>query len=94
MKYLSLGEEIDYEGGVGCLTNSKNDETLITLIDAAGPNIQIQAGGGISGHPLGVRAGAKAMVQAVDAALRDISAKEYSKDHRELKIALEKWCGE
>lgn len=64
------------------------------LIDAAGPNIQIQAGGGISGHPLGVRAGAKAMVQAVDAALREISAEEYSKYHKELRIALEKWCGE
>lgn len=61
------------------------------LIERAGPDIQIQAGGGVSGHPGGVRAGAKAMVQAVEAAVKGIPARDHAKDHQELAQALEKW---
>jgi ribulose 1,5-bisphosphate carboxylase large subunit-like protein len=35
-----------------------------------------------------------AMVQAVEAALGGIDAKEYAKDHEELNQALEKWSRE
>jgi ribulose-bisphosphate carboxylase large chain len=61
------------------------------LIERAGADIQIQAGGGVSGHPGGVQAGAKAMVQAAEAAVQGIPAREYAKDHQELSQALEKW---
>jgi len=61
------------------------------LINHFGRDIIIQAGGGIHGHPKGTIAGAKAMRQAVDATLKNISLKEYSKTHRELKEALDKW---
>jgi len=61
------------------------------IIKFMGNNIVLQAGGGISGHPDGVIAGAKAMRQAVDATLKKISLKEYAKTHEELKKALEKW---
>ena len=61
------------------------------LVKIAGKDIQIQAGGGVSGHPRGVRGGAMAMVQAVDAASAGIPAKKYAKDHEELRMALEKW---
>lgn len=44
---------------------------------AAGTNIQIQAGGGVAGHPRGVRCGAMAMCQAIDAAYDGISLEEY-----------------
>jgi len=62
-----------------------------SLIAAAGKNIQIQAGGGVAGHPEGVRAGAMAMCQAVDAACSGIEINEYAKDHRELREALAQW---
>ncbi len=58
-------------------------------IEKLGNDIVIQAGGGIHGHPQGTRAGATAMRQAVDAALRNISQEEYSNTHNELKTALE-----
>jgi ribulose-bisphosphate carboxylase large chain len=61
------------------------------LIKAAGPDIQIQAGGGVSGHPGGVRAGALAMVQATEAAVKGVALKQYAKTHKELKQALDKW---
>ncbi len=61
------------------------------LIEMSGTDVQIQAGGGVSGHPDGVKAGAKALVQAVDAAFEGIDITEYAEDHEELKKALEKW---
>ena len=56
-----------------------------------GDNVQIQAGGGVAGHPGGVRAGAAAMCQAVDATSEGISLEEYAKTHRELREALDRW---
>ncbi|MEA3229833.1 MAG: type III ribulose-bisphosphate carboxylase [archaeon] len=56
-----------------------------------GKDIVMQYGGGCHGHPSGTRAGAMAIRQSVDAAMKGVSAKEYAKEHRELKSALEKW---
>lgn len=49
------------------------------LIKIAGPDIIIQAGGGIHGHPLGSKAGARAMRQAIEAVLQGKEIKEYAK---------------
>lgn len=61
------------------------------LIEMSGMDVQIQAGGGVSGHPDGVRAGAKALKQAVDAAYQGESLTDYAEKHEELNKALEKW---
>jgi ribulose-bisphosphate carboxylase large chain len=63
------------------------------IIKFMGNDVVIQAGGGIHGHPDGTIKGAIAMRQAVDATLKGISLKQYSKDHEELRKALEKWNG-
>ena len=63
------------------------------IIHFMGKDVVIQAGGGIHGHPDGTIAGAKAMRQAVDATIKKISLKQYSKTHEELKKALDKWQG-
>lgn len=60
-------------------------------IKQLGTDLVIQAGGGVHGHPNGTRAGAKAMVQAVEAAYRNISVEDYAKTHPELASALQKW---
>lgn len=60
-------------------------------IRAGGKDVVIQAGGGIHGHPLGTRAGARAMLQAVEALMHGIPIREYAKEHRELRLALDKW---
>jgi ribulose-bisphosphate carboxylase large chain len=54
-------------------------------------DIVLQIGGGTQGHPLGIEAGAKAVIQAIDAYKEGINLNEYSKNHNELKVALEKW---
>jgi ribulose-bisphosphate carboxylase large chain len=59
------------------------------LIKYLGKNIIMQFGGGIHGHPRGTEEGARAARQAVDAAMKNISLTEYSKEHKELREALE-----
>jgi len=61
------------------------------LMEFFGKDFVIQAGGGIHGHKNGTAAGATAMRQAVDAALKGITLGEYAKTHRELEIALQIW---
>lgn len=64
---------------------------LPMVIEALGPNIVLQLGGGTLGHPDGPAAGAKAVRQAIDAIMQGISLDEYAKTHKELARALEKW---
>ena len=61
------------------------------LIRLLGKDIVIQAGGGIHAHPFGTKAGARAMRQAVDAAIKGTPLSKYAQDHVELAKALEKW---
>ncbi|MFP4169822.1 MAG: RuBisCO large subunit C-terminal-like domain-containing protein [Methanomassiliicoccales archaeon] len=61
------------------------------LVRIAGKDIQVQAGGGVAGHPEGVRAGAMALSQAVDAASLGVPLEEYASDHPELEKALHRW---
>lgn len=61
------------------------------LMEFFGKDFVIQAGGGIHGHKDGTAAGAKAMRQAVEATLKEITLKEFAKKHKELKAALETW---
>lgn len=56
-----------------------------------GTDLVVQAGGGVHGHPNGTRAGAKAMIQAAEAAFKNIPLDKYAKDHPELALALDKW---
>ncbi len=60
-------------------------------LDGYGKDCIVQAGGGVHGHPDGTTAGAKAMVQAVEAWLEQIPLQEYAKDHKELETALKFW---
>jgi ribulose-bisphosphate carboxylase large chain len=61
------------------------------MLKTMGNNIVIQAGGGIHGHPNGTIAGAKAMRQAIDAAIKSIPLKKYAEKYIELNQALKKW---
>jgi len=61
------------------------------LVKHLGKDIVLQFGGGIHGHPKGTLRGAIAARQALEATLKKIPLKTYSKDHIELKEALEYW---
>lgn len=61
------------------------------LIDILGTDICVQVGGGIHGHPDGTGAGARALRQAIDAALEGVSLSDHARDHPELETALAKW---
>ncbi|MBI4010274.1 MAG: type III ribulose-bisphosphate carboxylase [Candidatus Aenigmarchaeota archaeon] len=61
------------------------------IMEILGNDCVLLVSGGIHGHPKGTRQGAKAAMQAIEAAMNRISLSEYSKSHKELKLALEKW---
>lgn len=65
--------------------------TLPEVIKHMGVDLVIQVGGGVLGHPDGPYAGARAVRQAIEAALKGIPLEEYAEQHKELKRALEKW---
>jgi ribulose-bisphosphate carboxylase large chain len=56
-----------------------------------GSEFVLLVSGGIHGHPKGTRAGAKATMQALDAAMEGISLEEKAKKNPELALALKKW---
>ena len=64
---------------------------LPPLIKWLSKDIIIQVGGGVHGHPMGTRAGAKAVRDAVQASVDGESLQEAAKKSNELKVALEKW---
>jgi ribulose-bisphosphate carboxylase large chain len=61
------------------------------LVKHLGKDLVLQFGGGIHGHPKGTLRGAIAARQALEATLKKIPLKKYSKDHIELKEALDFW---
>ncbi len=61
------------------------------LMKEYGPDMVIPAGGGMLGHPMGYRAGARAWQQSIEATMQDIPLQEAAKDKKELRAALEKW---
>ncbi len=65
-----------------------NPGHVAALLEIFGPDVVIQAGGGIHGHPRGTRAGAAAMRQAVEAAMRNAPPEEWGEELRE---AVERW---
>lgn len=65
---------------------------LPELFDIYGTmDIVVQVGGGTQGHPMGIEAGARAVMQAIEAYKEGTSLDEYAKTHEELRVALGKW---
>jgi len=69
----------------------------ITPLNAAaicrdlGPDTILGVGGAIQGHPDGAAAGAKAMLRAVEAAVRGVALEEAATQCPELRKAMETW---
>ncbi|MBI4999172.1 ribulose-bisphosphate carboxylase large subunit [Candidatus Gottesmanbacteria bacterium] len=61
------------------------------LVKILGKEVLLNFGGGIHGHPNGPRAGAVAVMSAVEATQKGIPLLEYGKTNEELAIALEHW---
>jgi ribulose-bisphosphate carboxylase large chain len=56
-----------------------------------GNDCTILVSGGIHGHPEGTRAGAKAVMQAIEATMEGIDLSDYAGKNKELQQALLKW---
>ncbi|MCL7451675.1 MAG: RuBisCO large subunit C-terminal-like domain-containing protein [Anaerolineae bacterium] len=61
------------------------------IIADIGPDVMLAVGGAIQGHPGGAAAGARAMRQAIDAAVAGLPLAEMAQQHPELQQALEVW---
>ncbi|HQN76520.1 MAG TPA: RuBisCO large subunit C-terminal-like domain-containing protein [Methanomassiliicoccales archaeon] len=88
---MCLTKELPYKRVMPVASGGVHPGMIKKLVEIAGTELQIQAGGGVSGHPGGVRGGARAMVQAVDAAAANVPLDVYAKDHAELAAAIKKW---
>ncbi|MBP7086725.1 MAG: ribulose 1,5-bisphosphate carboxylase large subunit [Methanomassiliicoccales archaeon] len=88
---MCLTNELPYKRMMPVASGGVHPGMIKKFVEIAGTELQIQAGGGVSGHPGGVRGGARAMVQAVDAAAADIPLDVYARDHAELAAAIKKW---
>lgn len=86
-----VGPELPYKPVMPVASGGMHPALIEPLVKITGPDVQIQAGGGVAGHPGGVRGGARAMAQAVDAAYEGIAFSEYAKTHPELREAIVKW---
>lgn len=86
-----LGDDVPFKTVMPVCSGGVYPGIVGPIVQKAGFNVQIQAGGGVAGHPRGVKAGAMGMSQAVDAAFEGIPVREYAKTHRELEEAIEKW---
>ncbi|WP_425456988.1 2,3-diketo-5-methylthiopentyl-1-phosphate enolase [Cohnella terricola] len=56
-----------------------------------GPDVVVNAGGGVHGHPGGAAAGGRAFRQAVDAIKLGQTLEQYAEKHEELRVAIERW---
>jgi len=61
------------------------------LVDDLGRDFALGAGGAVHGHPMGAAAGARAIRQAIDAAIGQQSLAEARSNHPELEAALMTW---
>lgn len=61
------------------------------LLSDFGPDVVVNAGGGIHGHPGGAAAGGRAFRAAMDAAVAGVPLAEAAGQSPELRAALEKW---
>ncbi|MFC5403758.1 2,3-diketo-5-methylthiopentyl-1-phosphate enolase [Cohnella soli] len=65
---------------------------LVPLImNDFGPEVVVNAGGGVHGHPGGPAAGGQAFRQAVDAVISGQSLEHYAQSHEPLRQAIELW---
>lgn len=56
-----------------------------------GTDIILAPGGAIQGHPMGATSGARAFRQMIDANMEGRSIEEATKEHEELRVAIENW---
>ncbi len=61
------------------------------LYEDMNKDFMVGAGGAVHGHPMGPAAGARALRQAIDAAIEGVPVEEAAEEHPELEAALELW---
>ncbi len=87
----ALIEDIGIKPALAVASGGLHPGGIESLLKISGPDIVVQLGGGIHGHPEGTTKGAMAARQAVDAFVEGTSLEDYANEHKELKAALDKW---
>jgi 2,3-diketo-5-methylthiopentyl-1-phosphate enolase len=65
--------------------------TVWAEIEECGKDSIIGAGSGIHSHPMGARAGARAIRLAIDAVMEGRTPEEAATEHKEIAVAFQKW---
>ncbi|MEM2294411.1 MAG: RuBisCO large subunit C-terminal-like domain-containing protein [Nitrososphaerota archaeon] len=61
------------------------------IVESYGRDVLIGAGGAVHAHPMGSRAGARALRQAVEAVMNGTPLRIAAEKHEELRVAIQKW---
>jgi len=90
--YNVLKEKMsDFKQVMPVASGGLNPLNIPALLEIFGNDVIMQFGGGVHGNPLGSKAGSMAVRQALEATIERTPLNEYSKKHKELKAAIEKW---
>lgn len=81
----------DLKKTIPTISGGVHPGTVHLAMQYLGHDIMFTAGSGISGHPDGPTAGARAMRLTVQAASQGKSIEETARKHPEVRVALEKW---
>jgi len=90
--YNVLKEKMsDFKQVMPVASGGLNPLNIPALLEIFGNDVIMQFGGGVHGNPLGSKAGSMAVRQALEATIERTPLNEYSKNHKELKAAFDKW---
>jgi len=88
---VCLSEFYDIKKVMPMTGGGVNPGRVESLINDFGVDMTFGVGGAIHAHPMGPRAGARAMRQAISAALNGMPIEEAANQYEELRVAVEAW---
>jgi len=92
-RYLEIlkGPFFGFKSTIPGISGGSHPGLVHVTYEHLGKDIMFTVGGAIMGHPQGLIAGARAMRQAIDAAVAGVPIEEVTAEHKELETAIKKW---
>lgn len=95
-RYIRIGQSLlsgfyDFKRTIPSPAAGLHPGMVPAIMSDLGPETMLGAGAGMHAHPMGMKAGIDALLQAAEAWKLDIPLDEYAKDHKELQAAVDIW---
>jgi len=92
-RYLEIlkGPFFGFKSTIPAVSGGAHPGLVQLTYEHLGKDIMFMVGGAIMGHPQGMCAGARAMREAIDAAVQVVPIEEAAAQYKELEAAIKKW---